>query len=254
LEDASPMSKCDWFSTLATYAILNEAKYQEWELDPDRNLISSCSEKIILPRLLTIVKSSYDPMSTSQTSNLVTFLTKLVSDCPTISMRSKQLRELLSSVVDNIKDCLENDVYIPMYTKHQMESPGNQHAQFFNRQFWTVFKLYKNVLSWAGIISDGILSELVLDKLLNRYLLMSLRANQNNNDSVFKSKQIVDMLPKWWLESGSAEMPKLSMFTRFMSGLGCCQGLSREAIIETAKIVRILGDYETGEKLRELLY
>ena len=44
------------------------------------------------------------------------------------------------------------------------------------------------------------------------------------------------------------------MLTRFMSGLGCCQGLSREAIIETARIVRILGDYETGEKLRELLY
>ena len=66
--------------------------------------------------------------------------------------------------------------------------------------------------------------------------------------------KIVDVLPKWWLESGSVEMPKLSMFTRFMSGLGCCQGLSREAIIETARIVRILGDYETGEKLRELLY
>ena len=49
-------------------------------------------------------------------------------------------------------------------------------------------------------------------------------------------------------------MAKLSMFTRFMSGLGCCQGLSREAIIEVARILRILGDYETGEKLRELLY
>merc|ERR1712112_439243 len=62
-----------------------------------------------------------------------------------------------------------------------------------NRQFWSVFKLYNNVLSWAGILSDGVLAELVLDKLLNRYLLMSLRANQNNNDSVFKSKQIVDV-------------------------------------------------------------
>ena len=115
------------------------------------------------------------------------------------------------------------------------------------------------------------MSELVLDKLLNRYLLMSLRANLDNNDSVFKTKQvcikklilivwsnicvqIVDLLPKSWLLPGSPEMAKMTMFTRFVSGLGGCQGLSREAVIETARIVRILGDYETGEKLRELLY
>ena len=66
--------------------------------------------------------------------------------------------------------------------------------------------------------------------------------------------QIVDLLPQWWLTPRSPEMAKLQMLTRFMSGLGACQGLSREAIIEVARIVRILGDYETGEKLRELLY
>jgi len=254
LEDSSPVSNCEWFSTLATYAVLEGDKFNMWQSDPDRNLVSSCSEKVILPRLLTIVKSSYDPMSTTHTNNLVTFLTKLVSDCPTISMRSKQLRELLSGVVNSIKDSIDNDVYIPMYTKHQMEYPGHQHAHFFNRQFWSVFKLYKNVLSWAGILADNILSELVLDKLLNRYLLMSLRANLDNNDSVIKSKLIVDLLPKAWLVPGSPEMTKMTMLTRYMSGLGCCQGVTRDSIIEVAKIVRILGDFETGEKLRELLY
>ena len=64
----------------------------------------------------------------------------------------------------------------------------------------------------------------------------------------------MDLLPQWWLTPRSPEMAKLQMLPRFMSGLGACQGLSREAIIEVARIVRILGDYETGEKLRELLY
>ena len=41
-----------------------------------------------------------------------------------------------------------------------------------------------------GILADGVLIELVLDKLLNRYLLMSLRANQNEVESVAKSKQV----------------------------------------------------------------
>ena len=149
LEDSSPMSGTEWFPTLATFSLLAEDKFQEWEVDPDRNLVSSCCEKVILPRLVTIVKSSYDPLSTSHTTNLTTFLSKLISDCPTISMKSKQLRELLSAVVENIKDCLDNDVYIPMYTKHQMEAPGNLHSSFFSRQFWTAFKLYKNVILWA---------------------------------------------------------------------------------------------------------
>merc|ERR1712029_278065 len=109
------------------------------------------------------------------------------------------------------------------------EYPGHGHAHFFNRQFWTVFKLYKNVLSWAGILADNVLSELVLDKLLNRYLLMSLRANLDNNDSVMKSKLIVDLLPKAWLVPGSPEMAKMTMLTRYMSGLGCCQGVTRTA-------------------------
>ena len=153
LGKASSLPSYDWFSTLATFALSQEDKFQQWETDPDRNLISSCCEKVILPRLVTIVKSSHDPMSTSQTSNLVNFVSKVVSDNPTISMRSKHLRELFSAVVESIKECVDHDVYIPMYTKHQMEASNNQHSQFFNRQFWTVFKLYKNILSWA--VSEG---------------------------------------------------------------------------------------------------
>ena len=149
LGKVSSLPSYDWFSTLATFALSQEDKFQQWETDPDRNLISSCCEKVILPRLVTIVKSSHDPMSTSQTSNLVNFVSKVVSDNPTISMRSKHLRELFSAVVESIKECVDQDVYIPMYTKHQMEASNNQHSQFFNRQFWTVFKLYKNILSWA---------------------------------------------------------------------------------------------------------
>ena len=206
LSKISAMSSYGWFSTLATFALSEDDKFQQWETDPDRNLISSCCEKVVLPRLVTIVKGSYDPMSSSQTNNLVSFVSKVVTDNPTISMRSKHLRELFSAVVESIKECVDNDVYIPMYTKHQMETPNNQHSQFFNRQFWTVFKLYRNILSWKvsvencqnpddhcglqGVLADGVLVELVLDKLLNRYLLMGLRTNLNVVDSVFKSKQV----------------------------------------------------------------
>ena len=95
-----------------------------------------------------------------------------------------------------------------MYTKHQLDSTAG-HKQFANRQFWTAFKLFQNILAWAvsiehilfycilyntfymqGILNDSMLSELALDRLLNRYLLLSLRANQNWLDSLTKAKQV----------------------------------------------------------------
>ena len=112
--------------------------------------------------------------------------------------------------------------------------------------------------------------ELVLDKLLNRYLLMGLRANLSVVESVTKCKQVntgpslqfdqmssfqmVELLPSWWLQQTAPELKKLSMFSKFIGTLGSSPGLARDAVIETARLVRILGDFETGEKLRELLY
>ena len=74
---------------------------------------------------------------------------RLVTDFPTLTTRSKQVRELLTVVVDLVKESLDNDVYIPMYTKHQMETPHTPHSLFFHRQFWTAYKLFKNILAWA---------------------------------------------------------------------------------------------------------
>ena len=56
------------------------------------------------------------------------------------------------------------------------------------------------------------------------------------------------------MKLGAPELKKMAMFTKYIGGVGCSQGLPRDAVIETARLVRILGDFETGEKLRELLY
>eukprot|EP00092_Neocalanus_flemingeri_P000916 GFUD01000974.1.p1 GENE.GFUD01000974.1~~GFUD01000974.1.p1 ORF type:complete len:671 (-),score=245.90 GFUD01000974.1:43-2055(-) len=248
------VSAQEWYSTVATYAVSLDENFSKFETDPDRNLLSTCCEKVILPKLVNIVRSSYDPVSTTQTNKLVGCLSRLVTDFPTLTPRSKQLRELLSVVVENIKECLDNDVYIPMYTKNQMESPNSPHSLLFQRQFWSAFKLFKNVLAWAGILSDSILAELVLDRLLNRYLLLSLRANVDMLDSIDKARQIVQILPEWWLKPGAVELAKLAMLTKFVGGVGGGKGLARDGIMEAAKIVKRLGDLEMGEKLRELLY
>ena len=88
-------------------------------------------------------------------------MNRLVTDFPTLTPRSKQVRELLTVVVELIKECLDNDVYIPMYTKHQMETPHTPHSLFFQRQFWAAFKLFKNILAWA-VWSTQLLQDFLL--------------------------------------------------------------------------------------------
>ena len=41
------------------------------EDDPDKRLISSCVDKVIIPKLSGLVSTGYDPLSTSQTNKLV---------------------------------------------------------------------------------------------------------------------------------------------------------------------------------------
>ena len=86
-------------------SILDES-FSQFSTDQDRNLLSSCCEKVVMPKLVNIVRSSYDPVSTSQANKLVGCLFRLVSDFPTLTPRSKQLRELLSVVLDMVKECL----------------------------------------------------------------------------------------------------------------------------------------------------
>ena len=45
--------------------------FSEFSSDPDRLLVSACCEKVVLPKLVGIVRASYDPLSTTQTNKLV---------------------------------------------------------------------------------------------------------------------------------------------------------------------------------------
>ena len=56
------------------------------------------------------------------------------------------------------------------------------------------------------------------------------------------------------MNPGTHEHSKLGMLCKFVGGAGSVTGLAREGVIEAAKLVKKLGDSETSDKLRELLY
>jgi len=244
----------EWFRTLSTYGLSEDETVAKLELDPDRKLMSMCVEKVLIPKLIGLVRAGYDPVSTSQTMRFVSFVTRLAADYPTLSPTSKQFRELVSVIIENIKESLDNDIYVPIYNKNQLESTSSPHYSFFHRQFWSTFKLLRNILSWQGVLADGVLVELAVDRLLNRYILLSLRANPDISDAIDKSRQIVALLPNWWLVKGeSGELVKFSMLVKFLATSAAAPNMPRDAVLEAARIVKVLGEPHTSDSLKELL-
>ena len=82
--------------------------------DPDRRLLSTVIEKVVVVKVTAFVRSAHDPLSASQTSRLAATVGSLVSKYPTVNGDSKQVRELLQTVRDKLKAAIDNDVYIPI--------------------------------------------------------------------------------------------------------------------------------------------
>lgn len=54
-----------------------------------------------------------------------------------------------------------------------------------------VFKLLGNMALWDGLITQDVLKELMLDKLLNRYLMMTLLNESDAKHIIQKSKKVM---------------------------------------------------------------
>lgn len=53
------------------------------------------------------------------------------------------------------------------------------------------FKLLRNMALWDGLIAQEVLKELMLDKLLNRYLMMTLLNESDTKYIIQKSKKVM---------------------------------------------------------------
>ncbi len=100
------------------------------------------------------------------------------------------------------------------------DNPNGLHAAFVNRQFWTGYKLFSNVLSWHGLLGDRLLADFSLTQLLNRYLLTAIGMTPNPALAVAKASRIVDALPDAWLMNGGAFRAELTRLAGHLISLG----------------------------------
>ncbi|KAK0168826.1 hypothetical protein PV327_002593 [Microctonus hyperodae] len=212
LMENTDLERTKWYNALLLYALNSKENEESLKSDPDVRLIPLAIEKIVTPKLTSIVEKIWDPMSTSQTLRLVGTIRRLVMDYPNLNETSKQLELLFNAILDKIKSAVENDVFIPIFPKQVLDT---RHI-FFQRQFTMAVKLLRNLLSWQGLLGDTQLKNLALGSLLNRYLLAGLRVS-SPVDAMNKANLIMSTLPRAWLQGGTIE--HLRMFATLIQQL-----------------------------------
>ncbi|TDG39651.1 hypothetical protein AWZ03_013924 [Drosophila navojoa] len=210
LEEYTDIETMHWYQACMLYACQSDETVEQLKQDPDLNLVPSLIEKIVLPKVNSLVAECWDPLSTTQTLRLVGFINRLTREFP-LSSSSKQLKKLFESIMERMRFALENDVFIPIFPKQVQEAKGS----FFQRQFCSGLKLFRNFLSWQGILADKPLRELAIGALLNRYLLMAMRVC-TPNDAISKVSIIVNTLPTVWLLTNSDTLKNLELFISYI--------------------------------------
>ncbi|XP_072751185.1 PAX3- and PAX7-binding protein 1 isoform X1 [Anoplolepis gracilipes] len=210
--ESADIERTKWYNTLLLYALDSKETEESLKRDPDVRLIPSTIEKIVIPKLTSIIEKIWDPMSTSQTLRLVGAINRFIKEYPNLNDTSKQLEILFNAILDKIKDAVENDVFIPIFPKQVLDTKH----QFFQRQFAMAVKLLRNLLSWQGLLGDMQLKNMALGSLLNRYLLAGLRVSCPT-DALFKANMIMSTLPRAWLQGETIE--HLRMFAALIQQL-----------------------------------
>ncbi|KAH8335439.1 hypothetical protein KR074_002077 [Drosophila pseudoananassae] len=210
LYDHADIENLRWYQACMLYACQPDEKIEELKSDPDVNLVPALVEKIVLPKLTVLVTESWDPLSTTQTLRLVGFINRLGREFP-LSGTNKQLNKLFESIMERMRLALENDVFIPIFPKQVQEAK----TSFFQRQFCSGLKLFRNFLSWQGILADNHLRELAIASLLNRYLLLAMRVC-TPNDAINKAYIIVNTLPTVWVLPNSDTLKNLELFINYI--------------------------------------
>ncbi|XP_068793130.1 intron Large complex component GCFC2 isoform X2 [Struthio camelus] len=281
LENFTELEEMPWFRAIEEFDDAKNMSGLKEDDDPDKTVLPRVIEKTILPKITGFIKNVWDPLSTSQTKNLVQLCKSIFEkQIPSRNEHSrakevkgtvildKERREgrkdldLISEVVLRMKKSIEEDVFIPLYPKSAVEDKLSPCSKFQERRFWSAVKLLSNILLWDGIVQEDTVCDLGLSKLLNRYLLLNLLNTPPGLDNLEKCNKVVACLPERWfqhLRSGTT-LPQLVNFSQHL--LQCAHTLhknnhrdeTKDVILLLVKVnaLRIVEDFIEQYKLEHL--
>ncbi|XP_034742423.1 GC-rich sequence DNA-binding factor 2 isoform X2 [Etheostoma cragini] len=199
-----------WFTAVETFC--HGHGHEELE-HTDRQTLSNIIEKTVLPKIQAYVELVWDPMSRHQSVCLSDVCHRLKEDYSIFEgEQSKPVKALKEAVICRLRSCVDEDVFIPLYPKEFLEDRSCPQCRFRDQQFWTAVKLLGNMGKWDLLLPEFVLKELMLDKLLNRYLMITMCSQTLDNNAVHACRKIAESLPLSWFKGENACLPQLQNF------------------------------------------
>ncbi|POI26787.1 hypothetical protein CIB84_009463, partial [Bambusicola thoracicus] len=144
LEHSTDLKEMPWFRAVEEFSDAKKSSESKRDDDPDEEVLPRVIEKTILPKITAFIKNVWDPLSTSQTENLIQLCNNVFekqvlsrSEC------SQAKQDLINMVVLRMKESVEEDVFIPLYPRRSNKiliasSFSDQHC---GRQIIAMFKI-----------------------------------------------------------------------------------------------------------------
>ncbi|XP_027870463.1 intron Large complex component GCFC2 [Xiphophorus couchianus] len=240
-----------WFTAVETFC--HGHGHEELE-HTDRQTLSNVIEKTLLPKITSHVELVWDPFSNQQSTCLSAVCHRLREDYSIFEgEQSKPVKGFIEAVVHRLRSCVDEDVFIPLYPKKLLEDRLSPQRRFRDEQFWMAVKLLGNMGKWDLLLPESILKELMLDKLLNRYLMITLSSETLSRRVVSAHRKIAECLPDSWFEGESVCLPQLQNFRNniVQKVHSLCKQQppespsSRSAVVEELKVLSRLRCYDS---------
>ncbi|KAA8595490.1 hypothetical protein FQN60_010781 [Etheostoma spectabile] len=186
-----------WFTAVETFC--HGHGHEELE-HTDRQTLSNIIEKTVLPKITAYVELVWDPMSRRQSVCLSDVCHQLKEDYSIFEgEQSKPVKALKEAVICRLRSCVDEDV------------PKRQVVSSVSLQRSTVLDS-RNMGRWDLLLPEFVLKELMLDKLLNRYLMITVCSQTLDDNAVHACRKIADSLPLSWFKGENACLPQLQNF------------------------------------------
>ncbi|KAM9366317.1 intron Large complex component GCFC2 [Symphorus nematophorus] len=209
-DDSGDFERLPWFTALETFC--HGHGHEELE-HTDRQTLSNVIEKTVLPKITACVELLWDPLSHHQSVALSEVCHRLKEDYSIFEgEQSKPVKALIEAVIRRLRNFVDEDVFIPLYPKKFLEDRLSVQCRFRDQQFWTAVKLLGNMGKWDLLLPESVLKELMLDRLLNRYLMITLCSQTLHNNAVHACRKIADSLPLSWHKGKTDCLPQLQNF------------------------------------------
>uniref|UniRef100_A0A3P8W070 GC-rich sequence DNA-binding factor 2-like n=1 Tax=Cynoglossus semilaevis TaxID=244447 RepID=A0A3P8W070_CYNSE len=209
---SSELENLQWFTAVETFCYGHGHEQLE---NIDRKTLSNIIENTVLPKMTVFVELVWDPLSQQQSTCLSDLCHRLKEDYHIFEGElSKQGQALTEAVIQRLKSCVDEELFFPLFPQKYKDSTCRQ-QQFRQKQTWTAIKLLANMGKWDTLLPVTSLKELILDKVLNQYLVIALTTGTLTSPFL-ACKKIADSLPVSWFTGVTTCLPELQNFKNYL--------------------------------------